>query len=101
MNAVLAEDGLRLRNSGRIAHRGPRANHIQIVADHVGQNQGDQRGRIRRSGQLPAFDEAEMLADRVQLVNRRTRVEQPARDLLLGGQRQRRRRSRQQCRGAA
>src|SRR5437868_6414551 len=82
-NAELAQNGLRVLYRRGIAHRRTRPDDVQTVADNIGENQRDHSGRMRRGGQLPAFDQAQMLADGVQFVNGRSGIEQLAGNLLL------------------
>ena len=72
-----------------VGRRGPRADHVQIVADHVGEQQRFHRRRGRQARQLSALDPRDVLAHRVDLVDVRAARQQQSRDGLLLFQRDR------------
>ena len=59
---------------GGIGRGRPGGDHVERVADHVGQQERDDRGRVRRPRQLASLEAREVLPDRVQLVDRRART---------------------------
>ena len=65
-NPLFALENLqRLGVGARIRYGRPGCNHVEGVADHVGENQGDRFGGVGVPGQVAALDLGEMLAHRV------------------------------------
>ena len=97
-DAVLVQNLQRAREGGGVRRGGAGADHVEVVADHVGEQQRYHRRGTRQPRQLPALDARDVLAHGVDLVDVRAAGEQQARGLLLlrerdglGGQRQQRR----------
>ncbi len=100
-DAIFLEDRARIGEGGAIGNRGPGADHVQIVADHIGKNQREQRRRISQARQLPALDPRDVLANAIDLVDAGAAMQQQSCGLLFFGERDGGRGKRQQSRGSA
>ena len=90
-----------LRVRARVGCGRPRRDHIDRVPDHVRERQGEDGGRRRRPGELPALQEREVLANGVELADRGAGREQEPREPAFFLERDRRGRGRQERRAAA
>ncbi len=59
------ENRQRLGICSRIGHGRPGGDHVEGIADHVGENQGDRFGGMGLTGQVAPLDLGEMFAHRV------------------------------------
>ena len=73
-----ADDFQTVGEGGLVRSGGAGADDIQIVPQHVGDDERDHRGRGQRLGQMAALDPGEVLADGVYLVDVRPAVQQQA-----------------------
>jgi hypothetical protein len=76
-----------IRECGSIRHRGSRADHVEIVANHVRQHQRYDGGRRCQPCELTTLDSRQMLTNGIQLVNVRAARQQRFRRGLLIGER--------------
>ena len=67
---VVVKDGQAIGKGAGVGDGDAGGDDVEVVADHVGEDQGDQAGPARRPAQLPAFDPRQVLANGVDLVNR-------------------------------
>src|ERR1700733_8836257 len=84
-DAVLLENRARLAEGGTIGNRGPRADHVQLVAHNVGENQSEQRSGISHSSGLAALNPRDVLAYAIDLVDAGAAMQQQSRGLLFFG----------------
>ncbi len=84
LQAVFRDHRLSPGKGGVVRRGRSRTDHVQRVADHVGEDQRQQLCRVSRLRQPAALHRREMFAHRVQLVDRRARVQQqPGRILFV------------------
>ena len=100
-HAVALQHRVGIGERAGVGHGRAGADHIERVADHVGENQRDHAGRVRQPRQPAALDLIEVLAQRVDLVDIRPAAQQDARERLKLGQADPFGRQRQQRRAAA
>ena len=100
-NAVPVQHGGCFEEGRWIGRGRAGADHVRIVADHVGNQQRFHLRRPCQARQSPALDCRQMFANGVDFMDVCAARQQQPRDFLLFRQRDRRRRQRQQRRGAA
>ncbi len=98
---ILLDDPLGIGDGRGIGDRWARTDHVEIVADDIGKNQGDHGCRRCKSGELAALDSGHMLANSVDLMNGGAAGQELSSGLLLFRERDGRRRSGHQRGGAS
>ena len=100
-DSVLAQHGQRVGESGAVRRGRPRRDGIERIADHVGEDQRDDFGRLRRLRESPALQLRQVLAHGVDFADVRAARQERLRDRLLVRQRHAGDRQRHQRRAAA
>ena len=85
--AVAFQNGDCIDGSPTISDRWAGRNHVQRIAEDIGDDEGDQAAGTASAGQTATFDPAELFANGVELLNIRTARAEKSRHRLLFGQR--------------
>ena len=75
---VFFKDRPRVGERRAVSHGGARANHVQIVPDHIRQNQRQHRGRISQPRQAAALHQRNVFPDAVDLMDVRAAIQAAA-----------------------
>ena len=86
-DAVLTQDSQAVFEAGGIGNGGSRGDAAQVVPDHVGEEQGNDLGAVGVPQQAASLETAQVLPDRVDLVDGGARVQEDRGGRLLVRQR--------------